>query len=136
MEQDSIAVVLEAGEAAGVGLDGLDLRVEALREGIGDRVGEVVEQPEQMVLQGQGGFLDGFELRTPCGGEPLLEELHGALRVGLAPELVEGFLVAPGASGLEVALAQLGETQCPLAFGTRLCALPHLNSYWWVAVAS
>jgi hypothetical protein len=35
-KEDSGAVVFEAAETAGVGLDGLDLGVEALGEGVGD----------------------------------------------------------------------------------------------------
>ncbi len=43
-EQDCDAVVFEEPEAAGAGLDHLDLRVEALGHGVGDSVGDVVEQ--------------------------------------------------------------------------------------------
>ena len=56
-EEDSGAVVFEAAEAAGVGLEGLDLGVEAFGEGVGDAVLEVGEQTAEM----------GFERKRPFG---------------------------------------------------------------------
>jgi hypothetical protein len=82
---------------------------------------EVIEQTEKVILQRQGGFLDGLELGAPRGPEPLSKELGDTPRRGLQPELVESFLLILGARSLEVTLAQLGEAQSPLTF--RLGAL-------------
>jgi hypothetical protein len=47
-KEDAGAVVFEAAEATGVGLDGLDLGVEALGQRVGDAMPEVGEQAAQM----------------------------------------------------------------------------------------
>lgn len=109
MKEDAVAIVLETAGAAGVGLDRLDIRVEALRDGIGDGMREVVEQTEELRLQRERDLPDRLELGAPRGPEPLSEKPGGAHRVGLGPELSEGLLVTPRAGSLEVALAQLGE---------------------------
>ncbi len=45
------AVAFEAAEAAGVGLDGLDLGVEAFGQGIGEWVSEIGQQMSQVGLE-------------------------------------------------------------------------------------
>ena len=80
---------------------------------------EVVEQSEQMGLQGQRGLFDRCKLGAPRRAEPLLEELRGTFRTGLGPELGEGLFVIPGAGSLKVARAQVGETQGAFPVGTR-----------------
>ena len=67
MKQDSGAVVSEAAETAGVGLDGLHLGVEALGQRIGDRMQEVVEQSGEVGLEGGSDLLDRFELGAAGG---------------------------------------------------------------------
>ena len=51
MKEDSIAVVFEAAETPGVGLDRLNLGVEAFRHRVGDGMQDVVQQPVQMGLE-------------------------------------------------------------------------------------
>ena len=50
-EEDASSVVVEAAEAACIGLYGLDFRVEALGEGIRDRMLEVGEKIDQVGLE-------------------------------------------------------------------------------------
>jgi len=107
-KEDAGAVVFEAAEAAGIGLDGLDLGVEALGEGIGDRVLEVRQKIHQMAFEGAG---HGHHLRQTAaldGAVPLGEEAFAAGRVRLPPELQHLLLVQPGPGGLQVHFQQLG----------------------------
>ena len=92
MKEDSITIVLEAAEAAGVGLDGLDLGVEAFGDGVGDRMQEVVQQADQMPFEGEGSFLDRLQFRAAGGAEPLVEELQAAGRSGCAQNSTKFFL--------------------------------------------
>ena len=77
-EEDAGAVVLEGAEAAGVGFDGLDLRVEPFGHGVGDRVAQVGDDILKMPLQHLRHFLHRLEAATARPPIPLLEELPRA----------------------------------------------------------
>lgn len=115
-EEDACAVVLEAAETSGGGLDGLDAGVEAFGEGVGDAMDEIVEQAVEMGGEGAGDLLERLQFGAHHLGVPLRVEAFGRDGVGLLPKLREGLLAGPRPGRLQVALAQLGEAQRPLAF--------------------
>ena len=57
-KEDACAVVLEATEAGSGGFDGLDTGVEAFGHRIGDAMFEVIEQPDQVIGECAGRFLE------------------------------------------------------------------------------
>lgn len=83
------AMVSEGAEAAGGGLDQLDLQVEAFRDVIGNPVRDPVEQAGQLVLERRCHFGDG-----PQGAVPYLNhvslpadasrEIPGSVRANLS----------------------------------------------------
>ena len=74
VEQYGDAVVFEGAEAAGAGLDHLDLRVKALGHGVGDAVGDVVEQAWEMILQHHRDLGDRSQRGILGLLQPLVEE--------------------------------------------------------------
>ncbi len=108
-EEDPGAIVGEAAETTGIGLEGLDLRVEAFGEGVGDGMLEVGEQMNQVGFEGAG---DGHDLRRAAphdGAVPLLEEARSTGGIRLAPKLDPLFVVQPGAGRLQVHLQQFAK---------------------------
>src|ERR1700678_2142442 len=108
-EEDASSVVCEAAEAASISLDCLDLGVEALGEGVRDRMLEVGEEIDQVGLERLGhGFYLG-QLAAHDGAVPLGEEAFAAGCVRLAPKLYHLLLVEPGPGGLQVHFQKLGK---------------------------
>ncbi len=73
-EKDPGPLVGEAVGAAGIGLDGLDLRLEAFGAGADDGTLEVGQQMNQMRFEGAGDGHDLGQAAPHVGAVPLLEE--------------------------------------------------------------
>ena len=74
VEENGDAVVLEGAEAACGRLDHLDLRVEALSDGIGDLVDGIAEQTGDVIEEHVGHFLQGTKAGGVRSPMPLIEE--------------------------------------------------------------
>jgi hypothetical protein len=108
-EEDSGAVVFEATKATGVGLDGLDLGVEAFGKGVGDTILEVSEKAAEVVLQALGDLLHFGQAAVHDAAMPLLKKGVAGVSVGLVPELDHLLLAGPGFGGAQVGFEQLLE---------------------------
>ena len=117
VKQDAHTVVGEVAQASRIGLDGLELGVEALGKGFGVGVFIVGEEPDQVSLEHTGYVLEGLELAAGHSVIPLRDEVGSGHGVALAPELHEDLFVAPRRRGLQVALAEFVEGECTHALG-------------------
>ena len=106
MKQNSRSIVGEVAKPAGVGLDELDRAIEPFGAGVTDSVFAVVEQTRLMSPEHPDHFLDRLQTTAHGVVRPSIEEAFGRAGIAIAPELLEGFLDAPSAAGLEVKLIQ------------------------------
>src|SRR5690606_15656080 len=98
-------------------------------------MGEVVEQPQEMILQHARDLLERLEFAACDGIEPLFEEGGAALGTVLFPELGEGLLVRPGARRLQVTLAQLVKGELAVALRQRVLQPQVLRAFETVVTA-
>ena len=84
-EEDAGAIVLEGTKAAGVGLEGLDLTVEPLGDGVGDRMAQVGEDVLQVAPDHFRHLDDGLELAAGGPSIPAFEELARGALIAVSP---------------------------------------------------
>src|SRR2546425_10988460 len=101
VEVDGGLEVLSVTEAVGHFLDGLDLRVEALTDGVRDAVSEEGQDVRQVALDEAGGLDHGRQARMGRPEIPPLPMTLGPPRPGVVPELAQALLDRPGAAGLK-----------------------------------
>ena len=102
MEEDADAVVLEISESSGIGLDTLDLGVQALGYGVRDPMPEVVDQPPEVAPQSSRDLDDGLKLRMRGPMIPVPKVARSRARPRALPEAGERFLDRPGARDFEM----------------------------------
>src|SRR3972149_4334313 len=98
--------VLPVAEAVGHFLDGLDLGVEALTDGVGDAVSEEGHDVRQVALDQPRGVDDRRQARVGGPEVPPPPVAVGPADSGVVPQLAQALLERPGArrfqrSGLE-----------------------------------
>jgi len=112
-EQDPGSEVVEGSEAASVGLECLNDRVEALGGGVGDVVPGVVDQSVVVPAQHQGHLLDRLDSAAHGSGTPGIEEALCGLGQAVVPEGGKALLQGPGPAGLQIGLEQAAKLQRP-----------------------
>lgn len=108
-EQDAAAEVLEAAESPGIGLDGLNDRVEAFGGGIGDAVLGVVQQAVAVTPQHPHDLLERLDAASHGPGAPGVEVGRSRFHVAVLPEGREAFLERPRPAGLQIGLVQMAK---------------------------
>lgn len=101
VEEDGGTESISVSEATGLGLDLLNLGVEALGGGVGGGEQNGVEDSPEVFSDGSRGLSDGFEPGAQSAGDPELPRLFGPEAGAIAPEAVGGFFERPGPGGLE-----------------------------------
>ena len=101
MKQDGGAELVTAAESKGVAFDLFDFAVEAFGAGIGDVVGDGVDNALPMVFDGMSGIAHRFQ--SGMGGPPVpfFEKGAGGFHGWAPPDIPEVFLDGPRPPGFD-----------------------------------
>lgn len=141
MEVDGDLEVLEVPEAVGTLLDGGDLGVQALGDGVGDAVREVAQHVGKVRVDELGDLHDRWQLAVSGPEVPTIPELARPGGRLVAPELAQALLDGPRPRGQTSCSGSINargsvtpkSANGPAEVARRAAAL--VNSSRWTAVA-
>lgn len=83
-------------------MDGHDLAVDSLSDGIRDAVGTVTYDSSQSFLDGASHFLQWFEIRVDNSVVPVFEEVLRLFGILMMPQISKHLFARPGFAGFQL----------------------------------